>query len=146
MKRYIVRLTDEERAFLGGLISKGKGAAYKIRHAHILLKSDADGLAWTDKEIATAFSVNVNTVRNVRQRFVEEGFEAALGRKKLAGPTVPPKLDGEKQARLIALSLSEPPNGYNRWTLHLLAGKLVELRIVESISHETVRQGLKKTG
>ena len=144
-KKYLVRLTGEERVQLEELIAKGKAAAYRITHAHILLKADADGPAWSDERIAEAFSVHVNTARNVRQRFVEGGLEAALNRKK---PLMPPRqrvLDGEKEARLIALSCGEPPAGRARWTLHLLADKMVELRFVDSISHETVRQTLKKT-
>ena len=145
MVKYVVRLTEEERKSLKELTVKGRTQAYRIKHAHILLKTDADGPNWTDERIAEAISVHVNTVRNVRQRFVEEGLEAALGRKK---PELPPReriLDGEKEARLIALGCSAPPKGRARWTLRLLADKLVELEIVDQISHETVRQGLKKT-
>lgn len=143
-KQYIVRLTPEERALLEALISKGKAAARKILHAHILLKVDAEGEAWTDAQAAHAFSVHPHTVHSIRQRFVEEGLEAALHRKKQVRPSRQPVLDGEKEARLIALSCSAPPEGHARWTLHLLADTLVELQIVERISHETVRQALKK--
>jgi hypothetical protein len=144
-KKYIVRLSDEERSQLAELTSKGKAAAYKIRHAHILLKADANGPAWTDKRIAESFSVSVNTVLGVRQRLVEQGLEAALNRKKQAHPSRTPRLDGEGEARLIALRCSEPPTGQARWTLRLLADQAVALEIVEAISHETVRQALKKT-
>jgi transposase len=144
-KKYIVRLSDEERSQLAELTSKGKAAAYKIRHAHILLKADANGPAWTDKRIAESFSVSVNTVLGVRQRLVEQGLEAALNRKKQAHPSRTPRLDGEGEARLIALRCSEPPTGQARWTLRLLAAQAVALEIVEAISHETVRQALKKT-
>lgn len=144
-KKYIVRLTSEEREELRGLIGKGKAAAYKIRAAHILLKAEADGEGWKDEEIARAFCVHVGTVSSVRRRFVLEGLESALGRKKRQSPPRQRILDGEKEARLIALSCSEPPAGHGRWTLRLLADKLVELEVVESISHETVRQALKKT-
>jgi transposase len=144
-KKYIVRLTDGERQQLKELISKGKAAAQKIKHANILLKIDADSEAWTDEKAADAFSVHVNTVRSIRQRFVEEGLEAAVGRKKQDHPSRKRLLDGEKEAKLIALCCSSAPEGYARWTLHLLADKLVELNIVESISYETVRQTLKKT-
>ena len=150
-KRYIVRLTDEERECLREIISTGKAAARKIQHAHILLKADADadvdanGEGWTDKRISRAFSVHMNTVRNIRQKFVFEGLEAALNRKKNSRPPRKRILDGEQEARLIALSCSEPPEGYGRWSLRLLADKTVELEIVESISHETVRRTLKKT-
>lgn len=144
-KKYIVRLADEERKQLEVLIARGKAAAYKIRHANILLKVDAEGPCWTDERIAEAFSVNVNTVRNVRQRFVERGFEAALGRKKQDEPSRKRILDGKGEAHLIAVRCSDPPDGRDRWTLKLLADKLVELEIVESISDQTVRRTLKKT-
>ena len=144
-KKYIVRLSDEERQQLTELISKGKTAAYKIRHANILLKADADGPAWTDERIAESFAVSLNTVMGVRQRLVEQGLEAALTRKKQAHPSRQPRLDGEGEARLIALRCSAPPDGHARWTLRLLADQAVALEIVEAISHETVRQALKKT-
>lgn len=144
-KKYVVRLTDQEREGLKELVGKGKTAAYKIKHANILLKADADGPAWPDQRIAEAFGVHSNTVCNVRQRFVEEGVKAAVERKKSAKPPRERILDGDKEAHLIALSLSTPPEGRCRWTLHLLADKLVELEIVESISYETVRRTLKKT-
>jgi len=144
-KKYIVRLTKTEREALEALVSKGKAAAYKIRHANILLAADADGLAWTDRQIAEAFSCHQRTVEGMRKRFVLQGLDAALERKKQETPSRKPILDGEKEARLIALSCSEPPPGRARWTLHLLADRLVEMRVVEHISHETVRQALKKT-
>ena len=144
-KKYVVRLASEEREELRGLIAKGRAAAYKIRAAHILVKADADGEGWKDEEIARAFCVHVGTVSSVRCRFVLEGLESALGRKKRQSPPRQRTLDGEKEARLIALSCSEPPAGHGRWTLRLLADKLVELEVVQSISHETVRQALKKT-
>jgi transposase len=144
-KKYVVRLTKEERRQLDNLITKGKAAAYRIKHTHILLKADANGPAWPDEKIAEAFSIHANTARNVRQRFVEQGLGAALNRKKRALPPREKILDGEKEARLIALSCSLPPKGRSRWSLHLLADTMVELEIVEGISHETVRQALKKT-
>ena len=144
-KKYIVRLTADEREHLKGPVGKGKAAAYKIKHANILLMADADGPAWTDERIAEAFSVHSRTVGNVRERLVTRGLEAALNRKKREKPPREKILDGAKEARLIALACSKPPLGRRRWTLHLLADKLVELRIVDSISHETVRQTLKKT-
>ena len=144
-KKYIVRLSDEERAQLTELTRKGHAAAYKIRHAHILLKADADGPAWTDTKIAESFSVSVNAVLGVRQRWVEQGLEAALNRKKQQHPSRTPRVDGEGEARLIALRCGEPPAGHARWTLRLLADQAVALDIVEAISHETVRQALKKT-
>lgn len=143
-KKYIVRLPDKERKGLEKLIAKGKTAAYRIRHAHILLKADADGPAWPDSRIAEAFSCHSRTVEGIRKRLVEQGLDAALNRKKRAMPPREKLLDGEKEARLIALSCSKPPKGRARWSLHLLADKMVELEIVESISHETVRQTLKK--
>jgi transposase len=143
-KKYIVRLSDEERHQLTELTRKGKAAAYKIRHAHILLKADANGPAWMDERIAESFSVSINTVQGVRQRLVEQGLEAALNRKTQARPSRPPLLDGEGEARLIALRCSAPPAGHARWTLRLLADQAVALDIVEAISHETVRQTLKK--
>jgi hypothetical protein len=115
-KKYIVRLSDAERAQLTELTSKGRAAAYKIRHAHILLKADADGPAWPDERIAESFSVSVNTVHGVRQRLVEQGLEAALIRKKQKRPSRPPLFDGEGEARLIVLRCSEPPAGHARWT------------------------------
>lgn len=144
-KKYIVRLTVEEQSWLHEMISKGKTSAYKIKHANILLNADANGPNWSDTQIAQAFSTNVNTVRNVRQRFVERGLQAALGRKKRDRPPRQKLLDGRKEAALIALRCSEPPTGRVKWTLRLLADTLVEFQVVDTISHETVRQTLKKT-
>lgn len=144
-KKYIVRLTLEERKELEDLVSKGQTKAYRIKHANILLKADADGPAWTDEEIAEAFCCHIRTVEAVRRRFVFKGMEAALERKKRATPPRERILDGEKEARLIALSCSQPPEGRSRWTLELLADKMVELGIVEQISYQTVRRALKKT-
>ncbi len=141
-KRYIVRLKDEERQRLESLVSSGQAPAYKIKHAHILLKADANGPHWTDEAIAEAFRCHRNTVASVRQRFVEQGLEAALERRKRIYR--PRLVDGEVEARIIALRCSPPPEGYARWTLRLLADRLVELEIVPSISHETVRKVLKK--
>ena len=144
-KKYIVRLTPEERKELEDLVRKGQTKAYRIKHANILLKADADGPAWTDEEIAEAFCCHIRTVEAVRRRFVFQGIEAALNRKKRAMPPRERILDGEKEARLIALSCSQPPEGRSRWTLELLADKMVELRIVDQISYQTVRRALKKT-
>lgn len=143
-KKYIVRLTDVERDQLTALSRKGTAAASKIRHAQILLKADANGPAWTDEKIAESCAVHLNTVLGVRQRLVEQGLEAALTRKKQGRPSRTPRVDGEGEARLIALRCSEPPAGHARWTLRLLADRAVALDIVETISHETVRQALKK--
>jgi transposase len=147
MKRYKVTLTAEERQQLADLTASGKAAAKKLTHARILLKADAadGGPAWTDDRIAEALDVSVATVERVRQRFVEQGLEAALVRKQQDRPSRTPLLDGAAEARLIALACSAPPEGRTAWTLSLLAGKLVELEVVESISYETVRQVLKKT-
>ena len=144
-KTYIVRLTDVEREELKQLIDAGKAAAYRIKHANILLKVDVDGPNWTDERAADAFNCNAKTVRNIRQRFVENGFSSALERKKQKNPSRKRVLDGKAEARLIALRCGDPPEGFARWTLHLLADTLVELEVVDSISHETVRQTLKKT-
>ena len=146
-KKYIVRLTVQERQQLEEVISKGKAPVLKITHAHILLKADVNNQAgsWTDVRIAEAFGVHPDRVYQIRQRFVEEGFEAALNRKKRLVPGQQPKLDGAAEAKLIALSCGKPPEGRIRWTLRLLSDKMVELRIVDSLSHETVRQALKKT-
>ena len=144
-KKYVVKLTDQEREELGALISKGKANARKIVHAQILLKVDAHGPRLTDEEVSEIFDVHESTVRSIRERFVMESLESALNRKKRAKPPCEPKLDGAGQARLTALACSAPPPGRARWTLQLLGDKLVELKIVESISMETVRKTLKKT-
>jgi len=143
-KKYIVRLTEQERAGLRDLVSKGKAAAYKIKHAQILLKVDADGPAWTDEQTAEAFGCHRNTSRNVRQRFVEQGLEAALGRKPQAKPSRERLLAGQAEARLIAVACGQAPEGRGKWTMALLADRLVELEVVESVSAETVRRTLKK--
>jgi transposase len=144
-KKYIVRLTEEERKTCRLTVKKLKGTSQKVRRAQILLKADADGPAWTDRQIAEAFSCRTKTVENIRQRFVEEGFESTLERKRRQTPPTEKLLDGEQEAKVIAMRLGSPPKGYANWTLRLLARKVVELEIVESISHETVRQTLKKT-
>ena len=144
-KKYIVRLTDEERETLRGVIKKLKGSSQKVRRAQMLLKADADGPNWTDKRIADALSCRTKTLENVRQRLVTEGFEIALNGKKRETPPRPKRLDGEQEAKVIALRLGDPPQGFANWSLRLLANKAVELEIVDSVSHETVRQTLKKT-
>jgi transposase len=144
-KKYVVRLTADERALLENLVSKGKAAAYKIKHANILLKVDIDGSGWSDEETAEAFGCHANTVRNVRQRLVEKSLETALERKKQQMPSRERILDGENEARLIAVSCSEPPSGSARWTLQLLADRVVEMEIVETVSATTVGRTLKKT-
>lgn len=144
-KKYVVRLTPEERASLEDIVSKGSAAAKKIVHAQVLLKIDADGPHWTDEQAADSFSVNSKTVRTIRQRFVEEGLEPALNRKKRDCSSHVPLLDGAAEARLIATACGPAPKGRARWTLRLLANRLVELKVVESVSYETVRVALKKT-
>ena len=144
-KKYIVRLSDEERSVLEGVVKKLKGTGQKVRRAQILLKADADGPAWTDKQIAEAFSCRTKTVENIRQRLVERGFTETLEGKKRTAPSTEKLLDGKQEARVIATRLGPPPKGYANWTLRLLARKVVELEIVDSISYETVRRTLKKT-
>ena len=144
-KKYIVRLTDEERDILRSVVKQLKGSSQKVRRAQILLKADADGPAWTDRQIAEAFSCRTKTVENVRQKFVTEGFEASLNRKEPDTPRRQKRLDGEQEAKVIALRLGDPPKGYANWSLRLLAEKVVELEIVDTISHETLRTTLKKT-
>lgn len=143
-KKYIVRLTDGERRTCDEVVGQLTGASQKSRRARILLKADADGLAWTDEKICEAFGCRVQTVEGIRQRFVTEGFEVVLNGKLREKPPTAPKLDGEGEAKVIALRLGTPPAGYGRWTLRLLADRVVELEIVEAVSHETIRQTLKK--
>jgi hypothetical protein len=147
MKKYKVTLTAEERNSLQDLIAAGKTSALKLTRARVLLKADAaaGGPAWTDARIAEALEVDVTTVERLRQRFVEQGLEAALGRKKQDRPSRLRTLDGKAEARLIALACSEPPHGRVRWTLRLLADKLIELELVDTVSTETIRRTLKKT-
>lgn len=144
-KKYVVRLSDAEREVCQEIIKKLKGSSQKFRRAQILLKADADGPAWPDIKIAEAFNCRVQTIENVRKRLVTEGFELALNGKKREHPPTPYKLDGEAEAKLIAMRLGQPPAGYGHWTLQLLADQLVVLEVVDSISHETVRKTLKKT-
>jgi transposase len=147
MKKYKVTLTTEERQQLSDLLTAGRAAAQKAAHARVLLKADAadGGPAWPDARIAEAAEVSIATVERIRQRFVEQGLEAALGRKKQDRPSRPRKLDGRAEARLIALACSAPPQGRKEWTMQLLADKLVELRLVDAVCDETVRRTLKKT-
>jgi transposase len=146
IKKYIVRLSTEERKDLNALVSKGRVAARKRRHAEILLRADQGeyGPAWTDSQIAETFHIGRCTVERVRQRLVEEGLEASLNERQKSQHRRK-KIDGENEARLVALACSEPPEGRARWTLKLLAERMVELEYVESLSDEAVRQVLKKT-
>ena len=145
-KKYRIRLTTDEQEELKGLVSRGRTAAYKQTHARILLMSDESRLdgGMTDAAISGAFGVGMSTVERVRRRCVEEGIESALNRKKQLRRRQR-ILDGEGEARLIAMACGAPPDGRVRWTLKLLADQLVECEIVESISPETVRIVLKKT-
>jgi len=144
-KKYIVRLTEEERNVLRNVVKKLKGTSQKVRRAQVLLKADADGPNWTDRQIAEAFFCRTKTVENIRQRLVMDGFEATLNGKKRASPPRQKRLDGEQEAKVIALRLGKPPKGFANWTLRLLAERVVELGIVETVSHETIRKTLKKT-
>lgn len=143
-KKYIVRLSDAERRVCQEVVNKFKGTSQKVRRAQILLKADADGAGWSDQRISEAYGCRVQTVENLRKRFVMENFELALEGRKRETPPTAPILDGEAEAKVIAMRLGKPPAGYGRWTLRLLAEQVVELEIVESISYETVRQTLKK--
>lgn len=147
MKKYIVRLETEERQRLEQLVRVGKAAAYKIRHANILLAADEskEGPRLRDRQVAKAFGVAVRSIENLRQRFVEKGLEACLERKKQMRPSVERMFDGEKEARLIAVACGPAPEGRARWTLELLADRMVRLKIVERCSTETVRRTLQKT-
>ncbi len=142
--KHIVRLTAEERSELEKLVTTGKANARKITHARILLKVDVDGPNWSDEQVQEALDVGRATVERVRKAFVTDSLEAALNRKKLS-KTTEWKLDGEQEAHLIALVCSKAPEGRKRWTLRLLADKMVELEYVDTLSYETVRQVLKKT-
>jgi len=144
-KKYIVRLSDEERCTLEKVVKKLKGTSQKVRRAQILLKADANGPNWTDRRIAEAFSCRIRTVETIRQRLVARGFDEVLNGKKRTTPPVEKLLDGKQEAKIIALRLGLPPKGYTSWSLRLLARKVVALEIVDSISYETVRRTLKKT-
>jgi transposase len=145
-KKYIVQLEAEERQQLIRLVSKGRHAAGVIRRARILLQVDAsaDGLGWKDAQVAEGLDISIRSIEMLRRRFVEEGLDACLKRRESRFPNIRHKIDGEKEARLIALSCSAPPPGRVRWTLRLLADRLVELQVVDNISHETIRRTLKK--
>ena len=146
-KKYVVDLSEAEREELSGLVTRKNVAAKKRTHAQILLLADvgARGSRWKDEPIAEACQVTVRTVENVRKRLVLEGMQFALNRRKQVRPSRRKILDGEKEAKLVAVCCGAVPSGHARWTLRLLADRLVELEIVDSVSHETVRQCLKKT-
>lgn len=144
-KKFIVRLSNNERKELLALCKKGRLAVRKIKHIQVLLRTDSGeyGDSWSDEKIANSLDVSTQTICRIRQAFVEEGLEAALNRKKHENHK-PRKLGGEDEAHLIAMCCSKAPNGASRWSLRLLANRLVELKVVERISHEAVRQTLKK--
>lgn len=145
-KKYIVTLMEEERRMLQEMLSRGKAAARKLMHARILLKADAavGGPGWNDEAIAEALEVGRATVERVRKEFVEEGLEAALERRQ-PRRQYRRRLDGDGEAHLVALACQEPPEGRSRWTLRLLADRMVRLEYVDQISYQTVRRTLKKT-
>ena len=143
-KKYLVRLSEEERGICREVVKRLKGTSEKVRRAQILLKADVDGPGWSDTKIAGAFDCRVQTVETLRKRLVIDGFDAALERKRRATPPTPRKLDGVGEAKLIAMRLGKPPAGDGRWSLQLLADELVVLEVVDSICPETVRKTLKK--
>ena len=147
VKKYVVRLSDDERQQLATLIRKGSSPAQRLMKARILLKADVaeGGEGWSDNQIIDALETSPSMVYRVRKQLVEEGFEAVLSRKPRATPAVPRIFDGEKEAKLIALACSEPPKGRARWTLRLLENKVVELNIVDRASDSTIGRTLKKT-
>jgi transposase len=147
VKKYVVKLSSQERARLEALIGSGKRSAQLITKARILLKADTSeaGEGWTDREIAAALDTSLNTVGNVRQQLVEEGFETTLVRKYNPNSARPRIFDGATEAKLIALACSPTPEGFARWTLRLLEEKVVELNIVEKASDNTIGRTLKKT-
>lgn len=143
-KKYIVRLTAKERRTLREVVRTLNGSSQKVRRAQMMLKADAAGPAWTDERITEAFDSRVRTVEKLSERFVTEGFEQTLDGKLRQTPPTEKVLNSKQEARVIALRLGSPPKGYANWSLRLLARKVVELEIVEAISHETVRRTLKK--
>jgi transposase len=147
VKRYVVRLSAEERRELEAMIRKGKSPAARLLKARILLKADISeaGDGWSDSRIVEALETSLSMVYRVRRQLVEEGLEAVLSRKAAARPSVPRIFDGEKEARLIALACSKPPKGHTRWSLRLLESKVVELGIVAATSDSTIQRVLKKT-
>lgn len=145
-KKYIVRLSRKERGILEEIVKKLKGSSQKVRRAQVLLKADVRGPGWTDNRIAEAYGCRRQTVEVIRQRFVECGFHEVLEGKKRSTPPTEKLLDGQQEAKVIATRLGPPPKGYANWTLRLLARKIVELEIADSISYETVRRTLKKMG
>ena len=146
-KKFVVRLSEEERGRLNDLISKGKAAAKAILKARILLKADQSeaGCGWSDEEICRALDTNISMVARVRSTLVDEGLDVVLTRKKRETPPIAPIFDGERQAQLIALACSQPPEGHARWTIRLLAEHVIERKIVPAAHFNTVGRALKKT-
>lgn len=144
--KYHVTLTKEEREELKQLVAKGKTQGYRIRHAQMLLALDeiAENKEWTDQKISKAYAATEKSIGNLRKRFVEQGLEMALGRQKRENPPKI-KIDGEIEAKIVALTCSDAPEGYSQWTLRLLANKVVELGIMDSVSHTAISDCLKKT-
>jgi transposase len=143
--RYEVNLSDDERKLLTGIIKRGRGPVYRINHAYILLHADKNGDEKTDEEIVGILHCHSQTVFNARKKYCQRGLTAVLDRKPRESPPIPRKLDGEKEARLITIACSKPPEGFAQWTLQLLADRMVELQIVDTISAKTVGRVLKKT-
>ena len=143
-KKYVVRLSVDERETLNNIVKKLSGGSQKVKRAQVLLKADANGPNWTDQKIADAFDCRTQTIEKIRRRLVENGFEETVNAKKRERPPKPKLLSGEEEAKIIATRLGPPPAGYANWTLRLLSRHVVELSIVKTISHETVRQTLKK--
>jgi transposase len=144
-KKYIVRLSRKEREELVGIVKRLNGSDQKVRRAQILLKADVNVSGWSDSQLAESFGCRRQTVENLRKRLVTEGFEAAVHGKPRSQPPRAKFLNGKQEARVIAMRPGKPPRGYANWSLRLLAERVVELGLVDSISHETVRQTLKKT-
>ncbi len=144
-KKYIVRLSSQEKATCEEVVKKLKGSSQKVVRAQILLKANIEGPGWPDEKISEAFGCSRQTVEKVRERLVKEGFDLTLNGKRPSNPPRAKLLSGEQEAALIAMRLGSPPAGYGSWTLHLLKNEMITLDIVETISHETVRSTLKKT-
>ena len=144
-EKYIVRLTDEERGKLETIVKKLKGSSQRVKRAIVLLKADADGPNWTNEQISKLTGLGLSAIGKIRKQLVLEGFDVVLDRKKRRLPPVPKKLDGLQEAQIIATRCGLPPEGFGQWSLRLLANQTVVLEIADSISHETVRQILKKT-
>ena len=144
-KKYVVRLSDDERKELHTVIKKLKGTSQKVKRAQVLLKADTEGPSWIDAKIADAYNCRIKTVENIRQRLVERGFWETLDGRQRNNPPTEKILDGKQEAQVIAMRLGSPPKGYSSWTLRLLARKVVELEIVPQVSHMTISRTLKKT-